>query len=105
MLGTKEGDDKKEQTIWEEYLDLIESSNDKKLSEEDQAILDVLQSDNAIATEIDKLIDDLDAGLIELSELESKFILLLQNVLFKLSQGKAKEFSSRLMKNEKEIIE
>ncbi len=105
MLGTKEGDDKKEQTIWEEYLNLIESSNDKTLSDDDQAILDVLQSDETIAAEIDKLIDDLDSGVIELGELESKFILLLQSVLFKLSHGKSKEFSSRLMKSEKEIIE
>ena len=87
----------------EEYEDLLEN-DEEKLSEETLAMVEALEADEEFNKEIQNLVASLQADTLDLSAIQSKFLLLIKAALSRLGKGKSREFEHKLKTNEKDIL-
>ncbi len=88
----------------DEYEDLLDNG-ESKLSPEMQEMLDSIEADAELNSEIAALIGSLDAGTLDLAMLQSKFLLLIKAALGRLKNGKSKVLEHKLRENEKEMLD
>ena len=88
----------------DEYDYLLEDG-EEELSEDAQAMVDVLEADEEFNKEIQALISSLDQDNLDLALIQSKFLLLIKAALIRLGNGKSRAIEHKLKMKEKDILE
>lgn len=100
----KSSDSEEKKSLLEEYEEALENSGNK-LPEGAQEILDAIEGDEEFNQEIEELISELDKGNLDLSALQSRFLLLIRAALSKARKGNLAYLEHKLKATEKEILE
>ena len=93
-----------QKSLLDEYEESLENESNE-LPKEVQDILDVLESDEEFNKEMEELMAALEAGTLDLTILQSKFLLLIKSVLGRLNKGKSRALEHKLKGNEQDILD
>jgi hypothetical protein len=91
-------------SLMDEYEDLFENQQEE-LTEEAKAIISELDLDEEFNQEIQNLIASMQEDSFDLSELQTKFLILIKASLSKLNKQKSVAINHKLNTNEKDILE
>ena len=91
-------------SLIEEYEDLL-TNGEEELSPETQAMMEEISSDEALNKEIQDLVLAMQDGTLDLSAVQSKFLLLIRSALGRLNKEKSRAIDHRLKINEKEMAQ
>lgn len=93
-----------QKSLLEEYEESLENESNA-LPKEAQEMLEVLESDEEFNKEMEELMSAIEAGTIDLTVLQSKFLLLIKSTLGRLNKGKSKALEHILKGNEQDILD
>ena|GEM_PF-1188135 len=91
-------------SLIDEYEEALENEINT-LPEDAQNILDSLETDQEFNADMEALIAELEAGTLDLTILQSKFLLLIKSTLARLNKGASKALEERLKGNQKDILD
>ena len=93
-----------QKSLLEEYEESLDNESNA-LPKEAQEMLEVLESDEEFNKEMEELMSAIEAGTLDLTVLQSKFLLLIKSTLARLNKGKSKALEHLLKGNEKDILD
>ena len=91
-------------SLLEEYEESLDNESNA-LPKEAQEMLEVLESDEEFNKEMEELMSAIAAGTLDLTALQSKFLLLIKSTLARLNKSKSKALEHILKGNEQDILD